>query len=97
MAYRQVLLNTKSWAETSFTIQKRLLYQEFLFAYGLKSGSYGENENGQTVISNNLSALAPRNSEMLNLWRDFLKVVDFIDDNHEWLNPLLAQTDKMKQ
>ena len=40
---------------------------------------------------------APRNSEMLNLWRDFLKVVDFIDDNHEWLNPLLAQTDKMKQ
>jgi hypothetical protein len=34
---------------------------------------------------------------MLNLWRDFLKVVDFIDYNHEWLNPLLAQTDKMKQ
>jgi hypothetical protein len=40
---------------------------------------------------------APRNSEMLNLWRDFLKVVDFIYDNHEWLSPLLAQTDKMKQ
>ena len=32
---------------------------EFLFTYGLKSGSYGEKENGQTVISNNLSALAP--------------------------------------
>ena len=40
---------------------------------------------------------APENNEILNLWRDFLKVVDFIDDNHEWLNPLLAQTDKMKQ
>ena len=46
VAYRQVLWNTKSWAETSFTIQKRLLYQEFLFAYGLKSGSYEEKENG---------------------------------------------------
>ena len=42
VAYRQVLWNTKSWAETSFTIQKRLLYQEFLFTYGLKSGSYAE-------------------------------------------------------
>ena len=49
-----------------------------------------------TFVSDWLSG-APRNSEMLNLWRDFLKVVDFIDDNHEWLNPLLAQTDKMKQ
>ncbi len=33
---------------------------EFLFTYGLKSGSYEEKENGQTVISNNLSALAPQ-------------------------------------
>lgn len=89
VAYRQVLWNTKSWAETSFTIQKRLLYQEFLFAYGLKSGSYGENEKGQTDNFTDLSALAPRNSEMLNLWRDFLQVVKFIDENQEWINPLL--------
>ena len=59
VAYRQVLWNTKSWTETSFTIQKRLLYQEFLFTYGLKSGSYEEKENGQTVVSDDLSALAP--------------------------------------
>ena len=59
VAYRQVLWNTKSWAETSFTIQKRLLYQEFLFTYGLKSGSYEEKENGQTIVSDDLSALAP--------------------------------------
>ena len=32
---------------------------EFLFTYGLKSSTYGENENGQTVISDDLSALAP--------------------------------------
>ena len=32
---------------------------EFLFTYGLKSGSYGQNENGQTVNSDNLSAPAP--------------------------------------
>ena len=49
-----------------------------------------------TFVSDWLS-FAPENIEILNLWRDFLKVVDFIDDNHEWLNPLLAQTDKMKQ
>ena len=59
VAYRQVLWNTKSWAETSFTIQKRLLYQEFLFTYSLKSGSYEEKENGQTVVSDDLSALGP--------------------------------------
>ena len=32
---------------------------EFLFTYGLKSGSYGEKESGQTDFSTNLSALAP--------------------------------------
>jgi len=45
--------------------------------------------NGQTLVSDDLSALAPRNSEMLNLWRDFLQVVKFIDENQEWINPLL--------
>jgi len=42
-------------------------------------------------------SFAPRNSEMLNLWRDFLKVVKFIDENQEWLNPLLVHAAKMKQ
>ena len=32
---------------------------EFLFTWGLKSGSYGEKENGQTADYSNLSALAP--------------------------------------
>ena len=34
--------------------------KEFLFTWGLKSGSYGEKENGQTVVSDGLSALAPQ-------------------------------------
>ena len=33
---------------------------EFLFTWGLKSGSYGEKENGQTAENCNLSALAPQ-------------------------------------
>ncbi len=32
---------------------------EFLFTWGLKSGGYGEKENGQTLVSDDLSALAP--------------------------------------
>ena len=73
-----------------------ILRNDSLFARYLNPTNY-EEKSRQTVVSDDLSALAPRNSEMLNLWQDFLKVVDFIDDNHEWLNPLLAQTDKMKQ
>ena len=33
---------------------------EFLFTWGLKSSNYGEKENGQTVVSDDLSALAPQ-------------------------------------
>lgn len=59
---------------------------------------FGEHRNTNKKSTCGCRCLfAPQNSEMLNLWRDFLKVVDFIDDNHEWLNPLMAQTDKMKQ
>ena len=33
---------------------------------------------------------APLPVEMLNLWRDFRKVVQFIDENENWVKPLLA-------
>ena len=33
---------------------------EFLFTYGLKSGSYEDKESGQTFVSDDLSALAPQ-------------------------------------
>ena len=32
---------------------------------------------------------APQSVELLNIWWDFLKVVEFIDDNRSWLLPLL--------
>ncbi len=39
----------------------------FLFARDINTEYYGEKENGQTADFCNLSALALRNSEMLNL------------------------------
>ena len=42
-------------------------------------------ENGQTVVSDDLSVLAPENNEILNLWWDFRKVVDYIQQNEKWL------------
>ena len=34
---------------------------------------------------------APPTVEILNLWRDFRKVVEFIDGNREWLLPILVK------
>ena len=52
-------------------------------------------EKGQTLISEDLSSVAPVSVELLNLWNDFRKVVRFIDEN-PWVKPLLAriQSDK---
>ena len=37
---------------------------------------------------------APLPVEMLNLWKDFRKVVQFIDENENWVKPLLAAIKK---
>ena len=39
---------------------------------------------------------APESGAMLNLWRDFRKVVKFIDINRGWLEPLLEQVKKSR-
>ena len=57
---------------------------------------YGEKENGQTADFSNLSALAPRNSEMLNLWKGFVELVHYIDENQEWLERELEVCKKLK-
>ncbi len=44
-------------------------------------------ENGQTVVSDDLSALAPQKVEFKNLWWVFRKVVDYIQQNEKWLLP----------
>ena len=67
-----------------------------MFAYPSESGSCGEKESGQTVIADDLSALAPLNVEILNLWRDFKKVVKFIDANSCWLRLLMSVCEKRR-
>ena len=62
---------------------------EFLFARCLNPMNYGEKENGQTLNFEDLSIFAPPMVEMLNLWNDFRKVVDFIDENWDWLSRLV--------
>lgn len=34
--------------------------------------------------------------EILNLWDDFQKVVKFIDENYNWLNPIMEQVMNQK-
>lgn len=50
---------------------------------------YEEKEKGQTLIFEDLSFFAPACVELLNLWNDFRKVVQFVDDNQTWLRPLM--------
>ena len=40
--------------------------------------------------------LVRQDIEILNLWEDFKKVVKFIDDNFEWLNPLMENITNKK-
>ena len=70
---------------------------QFLFVYGLKSDDYKEKKNGQTLNFEDLSAFAPLTGEILNLWEDFRKVVKFIDDNANWLKPLMSVCEKIKR
>jgi hypothetical protein len=52
---------------------------------------YEEKEKGQTLNFEDLSTFAPAGVELLNLWNDFRKVVQFIDDNQTWLRPLMGR------
>ena len=45
----------------------------------------------------NLFVSAPLTGEILNLWEDFRKVVKFIDDNANWLKPLMSVCEKIKR
>ena len=39
---------------------------------------------------------APRNSEILNLWKGFVELVHYIDENQEWLERELEVCKKLK-
>lgn len=47
------------------------------------------------MINKRIAVVHP-SIELLNLWEDFHKVVKFIDDNFEWLNPLMEHITKKK-
>ena len=55
-----------------------------------------EKEKGQTLISEDLSSVAPAGIELLNLWNDFRKVVKFIDEN-PWVKPMLERIVENKE
>ncbi len=61
-----------------------------MFLFGLESMSCDGKKRGQAVKNDGLSSLVRQDIEILNLWEDFKKVVKFIDDNFEWLNPLMG-------
>ena len=44
-----------------------------------------EKEKGQTLNFEDLSNSAPQKVEFKNLWWDFRKVVDYIQQNEKWL------------
>ena len=73
-----------------FTNQKCQLYLNY-YLY-----RYIDKEKGQTFISEDLSALAPHMPEILNIWNDFKKVVEFIDANKAWLISLMQVCEKIK-
>lgn len=55
------------------------------------------NKNANYLKSKQLAFVEVRqNIEILNLWEDFKKVVKFIDDNFEWLNPLMESITNKK-
>lgn len=56
-----------------------------------------KNKKKETNCQNDdLSLFVHPSIELLNLWEDFHKVVKFIDDNFEWLNPLMEHITKKK-
>ena len=46
-------------------------------------------------IRNSLILSAPLEAELLNLWEDFKKVVQFIDENAVWLKPLMSVCERI--
>ena len=61
-----------------------------MFLFGLESMSCGDKKRNKPSGNDGLSSLVRQDIEILNLWEDFKKVVKFIDDNFERLNPLMG-------
>lgn len=64
---------TQAMMDSSFSM-KVLFIHTIINRIKLQINQLCTKENGQTADFSNLSALAPRNSEMLNLWRGFVEL-----------------------
>ena len=62
-----------------------------MFLFDLKSGECGDKKERQTIKNDDLSLSVHPSIEMLNLWEDFHKVVEFIEDNSTWLKPIMER------
>ena len=67
-----------------------------MFLFALASMNYEGDKKKKVIKNDDLSPLVRQNIEILNLWEDFKKVVKFIDENFEWLNPLMESVTKKK-
>ncbi len=77
----------KSHTLDNITSKLKLNFQIILWC---KCGAIMQKENRKQLIVNYLRFLLVRQDiEILSLWEDFKKVVKFIDENFEWLNPLM--------
>ena len=63
----------------------------FMFLFNLKSGECEDKKERQTIKNDDLSLLVHPTLEILNLWEDFKKVVEFIKANSTWLKPMMGR------
>ena len=64
--------------------------------FDLKSGESEDKKERQIIIFDDLSLSVHPTIEILNLWEDFKKVVEFIEDNSTWLKPIMERVGSVK-
>ena len=67
-----------------------------MFLFDLKSGECEDKKERQTIKNDDLSLSVPPTLEILNLWEDFKKVVEFIETNSTWLKPIMDRVGRNK-
>ena len=66
-----------------------------MFLFDLKSGECEDRKERQTIKNDDLSLSVHPTLEILNLWEDFKKVVEFIETNSTWQKPMLERVANM--
>ena len=79
------LYKSKSWGVII------LVLNIFMFLFNLKSGECEDKKERQTIKNDDLSLSVHPTIEILNLWEDFKKVVEFIETNSTWLKLMMER------